>query len=271
MCAVMLVLAGCSPAPISTPPSAPDVAHSFPALEALPVQGRAPKTGYSREAFGERWTDDVTVDGGRNGCDTRNDILGRDLIDVVFKPGTRDCLVLSGLLNDPYTNTQIAFQRGEDTSPLVQIDHVVSLSNAWQTGAQQLSAEQRRDFANDPRNLLAVDGPTNQRKGDGDAATWLPPNTAFRCEYVQRQIDVKAAYGLWVTQPEKEAMVRVLGACTGEQPPAAPPQPESTDAVLYPDCKAARAAGAAPLHRGEPGYRPEMDGDGDGIACEDKR
>ncbi|CAI3804976.1 HNH endonuclease family protein [Pseudarthrobacter sp. MM222] len=192
--------------------------HSQPAsgskalgvLATLPVKGRAPKTGYSRDQFGQAWAD---VD--RNGCDTRNDMLRRDLTSLAVKPGTRDCVVLSGFLNDPYTAAAINFQRGSSTSTAVQIDHVVALSDAWQKGAQQLSPAQRTAFANDPLNLLAVDGPANQQKSDGDAATWLPPNRSFRCEYVARQISVKSSYSLWVTQAEHDAMARVLGDCPG--------------------------------------------------------
>ncbi|WP_420834542.1 GmrSD restriction endonuclease domain-containing protein [Corynebacterium freiburgense] len=265
-----VLLHGCAPLPIEPGGPAAPGPQSFPDLDALPVKGRAPKTGYERELFGQAWTDDVTVEGGRNGCDTRNDILRRDLVDITLKPGTSDCVVLTGTLIDPYTTHQIAFQRGEHTSPAVQIDHIVSLSNAWQTGAQQLTPEQRRDFANDPRNLIAVDGPTNQHKGDGDAATWLPPNKAFRCEYIQRQITVKTHYGLWVTQAEKDAMARVLTTCNTETPGEIPaPAPE--DEPLYRNCKEAWHAGVAPIHKGQPGYRTDMDGDGDGIACEPRR
>ncbi|GAB0106536.1 hypothetical protein JMUB6875_55220 [Nocardia sp. JMUB6875] len=182
-------------------------------LDTLPVQGRAPKTGYARNEFGDNWTDDVDVAGGHNGCDTRNDILGRDLTDPVFKPGTGDCVVLSGTLTDPYTGKTIEFVRGKNTSNAVQIDHVVALSDAWQTGAQQLSPRERANLANDPRNLLAVDGAANQQKGASDAASWLPSNKSFRCTYVAKQIAVKAAYRLWVTQAEKDAMIRVLDGC----------------------------------------------------------
>ena len=175
------------------------------ALEQLPVKGRAPKTGYSRNQFGSQWTD---ID--RNGCDTRNDILKRDLTSVVFKEKTRNCVVETGILSDPYSGQVINFQRGEKTSALVQIDHVVALSNAWQTGIFQSSLKERTNFANDPINLMAVKGSLNSQKGDADAATWLPPNKPFRCEYVSRQIQVKVKYRLWVTKPEKEAMVRVL-------------------------------------------------------------
>lgn len=181
-------------------------------LEKIPVKGRAPKTGYSRNQFGPQWSD---VD--RNGCDTRNDILKRDLINKVFREKTRDCVVESGVLQDPYSGQKIDFQRGEKTSALVQIDHVVALSNAWQTGIFLATTKVRTAFANDPLNLMAVKGSLNSQKGDGDAATWLPPQKSFRCEYIVRQIQVKAKYGLWVTKPEKEAMVRILQSAECEK------------------------------------------------------
>jgi len=190
-------------------------------LDALPVKGRAPKTGYDRDLFGSAWTDDVNVQGGRNGCDTRNDVLRRDLTNKVLKADTNGCLVLSGLLKDPYSGNEISFVRGTTTSTAVQIDHIVALSNAWQTGAQQLTFAKRKDFANDPLNLWAVDGPLNMQKSDGDAATWLPPNKAIRCLYVARQVAVKHTYNLWVTAPEKTAITGILNSCPGQPLPAA--------------------------------------------------
>lgn len=175
-------------------------------LEELPVKGKAPQTGYSRAQYGEAWAD---TDG--NHCDTRDDVLARDLTDVTYRSGR--CKVASGILHDPYTGRTIHFVAGAKTSDAVQIDHVVALSDAWQTGAQQLSAQQREQLANDPLNLLAVDGPTNTAKSDGDAATWLPANTSFRCTYVGKQIQVKKKYGLWVTQAEHDAMRKVLASC----------------------------------------------------------
>lgn len=210
-------------APTTTANDSPDNAPNSltapapnPALEqldALPVKGRAPKTGYEREQFGQAWSDDVTVEFGHNGCDTRNDILRRDLVDITLKENTHDCVVLTGTLHDPYSSTEISFQRGQDTSDKVQIDHVVPLADAWQKGAKEWSPEKRRDFANDPRNLLAVDGPLNQQKSAGDAATWLPPNNGYRCSYAQRIIDVKSTYGLWVTEAERDALAGLLAAC----------------------------------------------------------
>ena len=183
-------------------------------LETLGVKGRAPKTGYERSQFGPAWSD---VD--RNGCDTRNDILYRDLTSIVYKAGTNNCVVFSGILVDPYSGEKISFVRGVGTSMEVQIDHVVALSNAWQTGAFKLSYDKRLAFANDPMNLLAVKGSLNSQKGDGDAATWLPPRKDIRCAYVAQQIVVKAKYGLWVTPPEKAAMVSILGKCPGFKAP----------------------------------------------------
>ena len=184
-------------------------------LMTLPVKGRAAKTGYTRAQFGQTWAD---VD--RNGCDTRNDMLKRDLTEIVFKIKTRNCVVESGVLLDRYSGETINFVRGNVTSMEVQIDHVVALSNAWQTGAFKLSVVQRTALANDPLNLFAVKGRLNSQKGDGDAATWLPPLKSFRCAYVAQQIAVKAKYSLWVTTPEKDAMVRILTACPNQLLPA---------------------------------------------------
>jgi hypothetical protein len=200
----------------ASPPSLPVTARPAPAsalaqLATLPVKGKAPLTGYDRvQDFGPAWLD---VD--RNGCDTRDDVLRRDLRQVVR---TR-CIVKSGVLADPYTGRSIHFLRGVGTSTAVQIDHVVALAAAWRTGAQKLTTLQRERFANDPLNLFAVDGPTNASKGDSDAATWLPPRRSFRCDYVAHQVAVKAEYSLWVTPAERDAMARVLQTCPSKEVP----------------------------------------------------
>ncbi len=180
-------------------------------LEQLPVKGRAPKTNYMRSQFGNGWSN-------QRGCDTRNIILARDMTDITVN---EKCQVVKGVLHDPYTAAVINFERGPESSQAVQIDHVVALSNAWQTGAQQLPELTRIELANDPLNLLAVEGKANQNKADGDAATWLPPNKPFRCQYVARQIAVKQKYNLWVVPAEKEAMTRVLSACPSQLLPIA--------------------------------------------------
>ncbi|KRO35177.1 MAG: deoxyribonuclease [Actinobacteria bacterium BACL15 MAG-120619-bin91] len=197
-----LLVAGVSPA------QADSVLSGLSIIESQITKGRAPKTGYTRAQFGQTWAD---VD--RNGCDTRNDILKRDLTAEVFKERTRECVVLSGTLIDPFSGEIINFVRGNVSSMEVQIDHVVALSNAWQTGAFKLSIKDRTAFANDPLNLLAVKGRLNSQKRDGDAATWLPPLKSYRCDYVSRQIAVKIRYKLWFTAPEKEAMIRILKSC----------------------------------------------------------
>lgn len=180
------------------------------ALQTLPIKGRAPKTGYDRSAFSTGW-DPVQT------CDVRNQILARDMTNVAYMPST--CKVSGGTLLDPYTALTIEFRRGVDTSDDVQIDHVVALSDAWQKGAQQLDYISRHEFANDPLNLLAVDGNANQQKGDGDAATWLPPNKAYRCAYVARQIAVKKKYSLWVTRSEYDVMAKILSTCPEQKLP----------------------------------------------------
>lgn len=190
-----------------------DPAPALEALLALPIRAEGPQDGYDRALFGPAWTDNVGVSLGRNGCDTRNDILKRDLVYISLEPATKECTVRTGTLHDPYTGTEIFFRRGADTSSQVQIDHIVALSDAWKKGARDLDDEQRRNLANDPRNLQAVHGPTNQSKGDSDAAEWLPPDSSYHCEYVSRQVEVKTVYELWVTQEEHDAIARVLAAC----------------------------------------------------------
>lgn len=277
----------------TTPSAAPSATRGsvLAAALALKTKGRAPKTGYDRDKFGTAWTD---TDG--NGCDQRNDVLNRDLKHKKFD----GCLVLAGVLHDPYTGRTIHFHRGEATSADVQIDHVVPLSDAWQKGAQTWSTQKRLRFATDTLNLYAVDGPTNASKGDGDTATWLPPNKSFRCSYVAHQVAVKKRYRLWATPAERAAMVRILSACPTagvpkraaipdhpapkpEKNPTHSPQPKQppTQDSGSNDC----APGYSPCI---PPYPPDLDcsdvngpitvtgpdphgldGDGDGIACED--
>lgn len=209
---VSALLVGSTPMPTSADEAQEILATAV--LETLPVKGRAPKTGYTRAQFGPTWAD---VD--RNSCDTRNDILKRDLAAVVFKAKTRNCVVESGILVDRYSGETINFVRGNVSSMEVQIDHVVALSNAWQTGAFKLTADQRKSLANDPLNLFAIKGRLNSQKGDGDAATWLPPLKSFRCSYVAQQIAVKAKYSLWVVAPEKSAIAAILAKCPTQKLP----------------------------------------------------
>ena len=219
--AVLVLASGCSITELTptSGASGPGAAKSaapesaLAKLQTLPVKGKAPMTGYDRSQFGPAWKD---VD--HNGCDTRNDILARDLKLTKFKEGTKDCVVTVGLLKDPYTRQDIAFERGPQSAK-VQIDHVVALGNVWVSGGQKLMPEQKEAIANDPLNLLAVDGPANMQKGDKDASGWLPKNKDFRCSYVARQIAVKSKYNLSVTPAEKKAMERVLSDCPDEGVP----------------------------------------------------
>ncbi|WP_290512190.1 DUF1524 domain-containing protein [Aeromicrobium sp.] len=243
------------------------------------MKGRASKTGYSRDLFGQAW-----FDADRNGCDTRNDILRRDLAARDMK---NSCKVLAGTLNpDPYTGRDIRFEYGGASE--VDIDHVVAISDAWQKGAGKWAAGKRLAFANDPLNLLAVEASANRSKGDGDTATWLPSNKSFRCTYVARQVAVKSKYKVWVTAAERDAMIRVLSNCSDTANPVPGPAPteaalpksakktstpgskppDAPTSVYYENCTALRAAGADPIRAGQPGYTRELDRDGDGVACE---
>lgn len=294
--------------------SAPGTALAM--LEELEVKGRAPKTGYDADLF--KWRSDAD----HNGCDTRNDVLRRDLSDITIKAGTKGCVVIAGDLRDKYKGETYAFDRDPNN---IDIDHIIARSNAWQTGAAKFDEDTLKEFGNDPLNLLAVSSSLNRQKGDGDAATWLPPAKSYRCEYVSRQIAIKHKYDLWVVTAEKSAMQRVLGTCSNQ--PAftkdvAWPEPGEGDnvktaedtskkkassktkssagsgakssssgsgagssgsgskssgsgsgsgssgSVYFKNCTAARDAGAAPVHRGDPGYASHLDRDGDGVGCE---
>jgi hypothetical protein len=199
-----------------TPATAESIASGLSIIQDQTTKGRAAKTGYTRAQFG---ADLSNADYDRNGCSTRNEILKRDLTNQVYKEKTKQCVVLSGTLIDPFSGESINFVQGAKTSSEVQIDHTVALSNAWQTGAFKLTSDQRKALANDPLNLLAVKGRLNSQKGDGDAATWLPPLKSYRCDYVSRQIAVKIKYKLWFTAPEKEAMIRILKTCPEKELP----------------------------------------------------
>ncbi|MEX5270686.1 excalibur calcium-binding domain-containing protein [Kocuria sabuli] len=279
-----------APAPAEAPArTAEPLGSALPALERLTVAAAGTMSDYDRAALFGGWID---ADGDCE--DTRNEVLARDLTGITSEDG---CTVATGTLEDPYTGSTIAFVRGVATSGDVQVDHVVSLGNAWVTGARRLSQADRVALANDPLNLLAVDGPANGSKSDHDASGWLPPHEAFACEMVAVQIAVKSRYGLWVTAPEKDAMAEVLATCPEQQlpegtpfgdipggpaaesaPPAVPspvpapvqeaPVPAVPTDVHHRNCTAAREAGAAPLHRGDPGYREALDRDADGVACE---
>jgi hypothetical protein len=272
-----------SPTRPTVPPASAPRGSALAAVAGLTVKGRAPKSGYVREQFGQPW-----FDTDRNGCDTRNDILRRDLVDRDMKNA---CKVLAGTRNpDPYTGKTIRFVIGGASE--IDIDHVVPLSDAWQKGAATWAPGKRLAFANDPLNLLAVDAGANRSKGGGDVATWLPPNKSYRCAYVARVASVKAKYRVWVTPAERDAMVRVLSKCAGTPLPAAgpapttaampkrsrkaapaptpprAPKPKAPSNVYYENCTAVRAAGAAPIAAGDDGYSFKLDRDRDGIACE---
>lgn len=212
---VMVAVSGCEMDPEGSggpeKPAGGGAGTALAAVDDLTVKGRAPKTGFDRAKFGSPWADTD-----ENSCGTRDDILKRDLKEVKFKDG--NCTVASGVLNpDPYTGKEVTFVRGRSR---VDIDHLVALSDAWQKGAQQWDAGKRIALANDPLNLLAVDAGPNRSKGDGDTATWLPPDKSYRCTYVAAQVAVKKKYGLWVTSAEKSAMKRVLSSCPDQRLPS---------------------------------------------------
>ena len=175
---------------------------------------RAHRYDYRRPAFGDAWDDNNDAPLGRNGCDTRDDILNRDLVDKTYVSIKR-CpnAVATGTLHDPYTNTTIAFARGAKVGEAVQIDHIVPLAYAWDMGAYDWAPPERLRFANDPANLLAVEGQANQDKGDSPPAQWMPPNTAFACQYAMQFITVLRGYQLPVDQASAGVLRQAAATC----------------------------------------------------------
>lgn len=264
---------------------APAAGTALETLWTLPVVAHdiAP---YDREDFGGRWVD---FDG--TGCSTRQDVLRRDATQWIGE----GCQPQSLVIQDRYTQSAYVALDAAD----IDIDHVVSVHDAWLTGAQSWDLHTRVAFYQDKLNLIATAGSVNRAKSNLNAAQWEPPHPAGACDYAARVVSVKARWGLGVTDAEQVALAAMLESCPGQglldgteptpvfddfpylteghdkpvNPPAdvAPVAPEAGSGdgeVYYENCAAARAAGAAPLHRGEPGYRPGMDGDGDGVACE---
>ena len=260
------------------------------ALSQLSVKGRAPMTGYSRDLFGSAWQD---LDG--NGCDQRDDALWRASLGHAQR--SDGCTVTRATVIDVYTGKTITYIRGGDYINGLDIDHVVALGDAWSSGVGYKSSLVRTHLANDPLNLLAVDPSSNRQKGDSNAASWLPPRTAYRCAYVARQIAVKRKYALWVTSSERDAMARVLQSCPLVRIPAGGLTPLTAAGLLnvtstsvpggggtatgggstsngkldpqFPSCAKAKAAGFGPYVNGKDReYSWYRDGDSDGTVCE---
>jgi len=260
------------------------------ALSQLTVKGRAPMTGYSRDMFGSAWQD---LD--NNGCDQRDDALWRASLGHAQRSDS--CTVTRATVIDVYTGKTIIYIRGGDYANGLDIDHVVALGDAWSSGIGYKSDTVRTRLANDPLNLLAVDPSSNRQKGDSNAASWLPPRTAYRCSYVARQIAVKKKYALSVTPSERDAMARVLQTCplvripAGGLAPLSPPGLKNvggnpplggggttnaggsvSNGKLDPQfssCAKAKAAGYGPYVKGkDPEYSWYRDGDSDGTVCE---
>lgn len=197
---------------VAGPPTVTAGADVLAGVTTVPQRIRG--NDYRRTAFGEAWDDDNAAPGGRNGCDTRDDILDRDLADKTYV-ATKRCpqAVANGTLRDPYTNATIAFTRGNQIGAAVQIDHIVPLAYAWDMGARDWSDGLRKRFANDPANLLAVAGQANQDKGDLPPGEWMPPNAAFGCQYALQFIAVIRGYHLAVEQNSADRLRTAAGGC----------------------------------------------------------
>ncbi|WP_409472400.1 HNH endonuclease family protein [Streptomyces sp. HC307] len=157
------------------------------------------RTGYNRDLF-PHW---ITISGS---CNTRETVLKRDGSGVVTDSA---CAATSGSWYSPYDGA--TWSAASD----VDIDHLVPLAEAWDSGADSWTTSRRQSFANDLTRpqLLAVTDNVNQSKGDQDPATWMPSRTTYRCTYVRAWVQVKYYYGLSVDSAEKSALQNYLAPC----------------------------------------------------------
>ncbi|MBF6334074.1 HNH endonuclease [Nocardia transvalensis] len=217
----VMTVAGCAILTDDPPaPGSPSRAEVERLLDTVQVVDSRPRPGgYERGCrpeqgcvFGPAWSDDHDGPGGHDGCDSRNSVLGRQLSEVRFRPGTHECVVIAGTLHDPYTGKRIGFDRAQPRA--VQIDHVYPLAAAWDMGAAKWPLPQRMRFANDiDFNLLAVDGQANQDKGDHTPADWLPPAHSYRCFYAGKYLSVAREYALPITRADRDTLSRVARHC----------------------------------------------------------
>ncbi|WP_433142041.1 HNH endonuclease family protein [Actinomadura nitritigenes] len=189
--------------------SSGDLGKARALIKKVATKGRGPKTGYERDKFGYAWMDNAPdVPFAHNGCDTRNDLLKRDGEDVKYRSGS-NCVIVSLTLDDPYSGKTIHWTKSHATT--IQIDHVMPLSYDWQMGASRWTKDKRESIANDPLNLIPVDGPLNGAKSDSGPASWLPPNKRVRCSYSVRVAQVSLKYDLPVTSADKQKMLELCG------------------------------------------------------------
>lgn len=210
-----VAVAGVGVATNHPPDISRDAQRLLDELRLIPVLAARPDApDYDRGAFGTAWTDNTDAGGSGNGCDTRNDILDRDLQDKTFAVMT-SCgrAVATGEFRSPYSGRWVVFRRGQGTGAKVQIDHIVPLSFAWDMGARTWNSTVRQRFANDPANLVAVDGDANQDKGDKQPSRWMPANESFHCQYAAQFVVVMRTYGLYLDTPSVPVLRSALRRC----------------------------------------------------------
>lgn len=273
-----------APTTVPSPAATTDSSSTRERLAVLTIDDRPSPQGVYRREEWPHWAD---VDG--NGCDARQDALVAWSIVAATVNRAGTCKVVAGSWVSPYD------QRASNNPGDFDVDHLVPLENAFRSGGWAWSASRRRAYANDPGVLVVASASSNRSKGSDPPDQWRPSNRDSWCAYADGWVKVKSAWGLTVTTSERDALGQMLDTCGLAGPvwplggsaltppavtpvtpavPVAPVVPPTSSApspggeVYYANCTAARAAGAAPIRAGQPGYRTALDGDKDGIACE---
>jgi hypothetical protein len=250
-------------------------------LGRLAIAPESNSSTYKRTLF-KHW-----VDQDKDSCDTREEVLLQESISPAKR--SAGCKITSGKWLSQYEKKTFTKPTGLD------IDHMVPLKEAWESGAHSWTATQRQAFANDlgfKGSLIAVSASTNRSKGDKDPSKWLPANKSFVCTYVVTWIQVKYRWSLTIDADEHSAIVNTLGSCPVSKLFELPKQiiapkqaPQSSSPIVtesspvetpgtsldprFDSCSTAKSEGYGPYVRGDdPEYDWYRDGDGDGIVCE---
>jgi Protein of unknown function (DUF1524) len=235
-------------------------------------------SGYDRSKF-PHW-----VDADHDGCDTREEVL---LAEAIVKPHKgAGCTLTGGRWYSYYDN-----KYWSDTNR-IDIDHVVALAEAWESGARTWTTDRRKAYAkdlDDRRTLVGVTDTVNAAKSADDPANWLPPVASMRCRYVRNWVAIKIRWWLTVNNAEKNALTWIASGCPNDTltvtRTAKPGSSTSTTTTTQPpsgNCSPSYPTVCIPppppdLDCGEISYRnftvvaPDphgFDGDHDGVGCE---
>ncbi|MEU1409611.1 HNH endonuclease family protein [Streptomyces sp. NPDC005728] len=189
--------------------AASETVSLFTAVSRLPVEEEPdPRVGYDRDKKFPHWTAGLILN---DGCDTRKEVILQEAVEAP-EVGPK-CRLIGGRWFSAYD------QKWLTSASSIDVDHMVPLAEAWDSGAASWTQERRRAYANDqgvPASLIAVSGGSNRQKADKDPADWLPV-AAYRCQYVADWVATKLRWGLSADAGEVDALSKVAEDCPTQE------------------------------------------------------